>query len=187
LVFSSPGCVSSSSSSKKAATMRGLKGSSKTGGTKQQQQQQQASAAATAGSARSASHGSSKALLGVDALMDEIKYDLPPKVSTSAAPSPRSTASGAASPVPTTHGSGSGGDPDTPKSRLLHSVMGALEAYASSATGSDGNPPHPAMHLQQQPYHHQHHHHHQQQPPSSASSSPARARSGMDVGSMSTR
>jgi hypothetical protein len=88
------------------------------------------------------------------------QYDYPPKVSSSGAPSPRSTiGSGAASPVPTPGGGNT--DPDTPKSRLLHSVMGALEAYASSASDA---PPH-----HQQPYHvHS----------SSASSSPARARSG---------
>ncbi len=119
--------------------------------------------------ARSASHGTSKAL-GVDPLTaDEIKADYPPKGS-SAAQSPRSTSSGAASPVPTP---GGGNDPDTPKSRLLHSVMGALEAYASSASD-------------QPPAHHQPYHAHLHQPPSSSASSPARARSGASLAGLSS-
>lgn len=151
--------------------MRGIKGSKSSS--------KQAAAGSSTGhaSARSASQGSSKALRLVEPLLGNDTVDYPAKLlsssTSSAAPSPRSTApgSGAASPLPT-HGGGAAHDPDTPKSRLLHSVMGALEAYASSAADVQGGHPHPPA--LQQPYHMHHH-----QPSSSASSSPARARSGV--------
>ena len=155
--------------------MRSIKGSKSSS--------KQAAAGSSSGhaSARSASQGSSKALgVGVvEPLLGDDTVDYPAKLlsssTSSAAPSPRSTApgSGAASPLPR-HGGGAAHDPDTPKSRLLHSVMGALEAYASSAADVQGAHPHPPA--LQQPYHMHHHH---QPPSSSASSSPARARSGV--------
>lgn len=128
-------------------------------------------------SARSASHGGSKGLGINDPNPPAVDDYSLLKLSTSAAPSPRSIGSapgsGAASPLATL-GGGNAYDPDTPKSRLLHSVMGALEAYAADS-------PRQTPHLQQQeqpPLAYPPHHHHHLHQPSSASSSPARARGG---------